>query len=79
MALRQFFVPIIATLRIHFECSTPNISLNISKQLVFIMFEDCVLCEGETEYSHTYISKMHGRLQICDIHKIANDLSEGTQ
>ena len=27
------------------------------------MFKKCVLCEVETEYLHTYISKMHGRLQ----------------
>jgi hypothetical protein len=79
IARRQFFAPIIATLRKHFECSTPNISLNISKQLVFVMFEDSVLCEGETEYLHTYISRMHDRLLKYDICKIVNNLSEGTQ
>jgi hypothetical protein len=79
MAPRQFFVQIIVTLRIHFQRSTPTISLNISKHLVFVMFEDYVVCEGETKYLHTYISEVHGRLQMCDIHKIANDLSEGTQ
>jgi hypothetical protein len=34
-----------------------------NKKLLFLMFKDCVLREGETEYLHTCIGKTHGSLQ----------------
>lgn len=55
--------PLYQLLRINFESSTPNTSLNSNKDLVFIMFKDCVLREGETEYLHTYTRKKHDILQ----------------
>jgi hypothetical protein len=54
---------IIEILKVHFENSTPTISVNSNNQLVFVMFKDSILCEAEAEYLCTYVNKMNGRLQ----------------